>query len=66
MNSYLTLKEEVTTTRKPLSTIMGLYGPLGFVAPWVMPGKLLPQNLCRKKMSWDENLFQNDQRQLES
>ena len=60
------MKEEVTTRRKLLSTIAGLYDPLGFVAPWVMPGKILLQNLCRKKMSWDENLCCDDQRQLQS
>ena len=31
-----------------------------------MPGKILLQNLCRKKMSWDENLCCDDQRQLQS
>ena len=59
------VKEEVATRRKLLSTIADLYDPLGFVAPWVMPGKILLQNLCRKKMSWDENLCCDDQRQLQ-
>ena len=43
------VKEEVATRRELLSTIAGLYDPLGFVAPWVMPGKILLQNLFRKK-----------------
>ena len=60
------VKEEVVTRRKLLSTIAGLYNPLGIVAPCVMPGKILLQNLCRKKMSWDETLCCNDQWQLQS
>ena len=60
------MKEGVATRRKLLSTIAGLYDPLGFVAPRVMPGKILPQNLCRKKMSCDENSCYDDQRQLQS
>ena len=58
------VKEEVATMRKLLSTIADLYDPLGFVAPWVMPRKILLQNLCRRKMSWDENLCCDGQRQL--
>ena len=59
------VKEDVATRCKLLSTIAGLYDPLGFVAPWVMFGKILLQNLCRKKMSWDEDLCCDDQRQLQ-
>ena len=60
------VKEEVVTRRKLLSIIAGLYYPLEFVAPWIMPGKILLWNLCRKKMSWDENFCCNDQRQMQS
>ena len=58
------MKEEVATRRKLLSTIAGLYDPSGFVAPWVITGRLLLQYMCTGKLSWDEHSCNEDQRQL--
>ena len=42
------------TRRGILSTVSAVYDPLGFGAPFVMPAKLLLQDLCRLKLGWDE------------
>ncbi|XP_014828361.1 PREDICTED: uncharacterized protein LOC106907277 isoform X2 [Poecilia mexicana] len=45
-----------------LSTISSIYDPLGFLAPLILPAKLLLQELCRMKWGWDDPIpliFQN-------
>ncbi|XP_073671982.1 uncharacterized protein [Paramisgurnus dabryanus] len=37
-----------------LSIISSVYDPLGFLAPIVLPAKLLLQELCRTKCDWDD------------
>ena len=54
------LKERPFTRRGLLSAVSGLYDPLGFVAPWLLPGKILLQDLCKKKLGWDEPLSNSD------
>ena len=48
------------TRRGVLSAISSLYDPLGFVSPWLLPGKILLQELCRKQLGWDEPLSADD------
>ncbi|XP_071827282.1 uncharacterized protein [Apostichopus japonicus] len=54
------LKFEVTpvkrdhTRRGLLSVVCSLFDPLGFVAPFVLPVKMLLQDICRKGLGWDE------------
>ena len=45
-----------STKRGLLSCIASLYDPLGFVAPILLRPKRLLQQLCRKKLGWDEPL----------
>ena len=42
------------TRRGLLSTVSAVYDPLGFGAPFIMPAKILLQDLCRLKLGWDE------------
>ena len=42
------------TRRGILSTVSAVYDPLGFGAPFVMPAKVLLQDLCRLKLGWDD------------
>ncbi|XP_013856311.1 uncharacterized protein LOC106512189, partial [Austrofundulus limnaeus] len=50
----LKVKEKPSTKRGMLSTISSIYDPLGFLAPLVLPAKLLLQELCRMKWGWDD------------
>ncbi|XP_023192317.1 uncharacterized protein LOC111609249 isoform X1 [Xiphophorus maculatus] len=42
------------TRRGILSVVSSLYDPLGILAPFSMPAKLLLQELCRQNLKWDE------------
>ncbi|KAK0146795.1 hypothetical protein N1851_013915 [Merluccius polli] len=50
------VKENPLTRRRVLSTVASVYDPLGFVAPFILVGKQILQELCRDKVSWDEDL----------
>lgn len=50
------VKENPLTRRGVLSTVASVYDPLGFVAPFILVGKQILQELCRDKVSWDEDL----------
>ena len=55
------LCDKPATRRGILSTISTLYDPLDLIAPWLLPEKLLLQELCRKRLGWDEPLDKQDQ-----
>ena len=42
-----------------------VYDPLGFVCPYVLPAKLIIQDLSRKKLGWDEAIPEDTQKQWE-
>ncbi|XP_072172027.1 uncharacterized protein [Diadema setosum] len=48
------VKEKPATRRGILSVASSLYDPLGFLAPFVLPAKVLLQNLCRRDLTWDD------------
>ena len=55
--SFKFAKREVPNTRRGmLSLISGLYDPLGFAAPFILPAKMLLQELCRQDYGWDEQI----------
>jgi hypothetical protein len=47
------LKDNPCTRRGILSTISSIYDPLGFIAPVVLVGKKILQDICQEN-SWDE------------
>ena len=47
---------DVTTRREMLRAIARLFDPLGFLAPWLLAGKLLLQKVTISKLDWDEKL----------
>ncbi|VDP90554.1 unnamed protein product [Echinostoma caproni] len=52
---------ETTMTRKGiLSSLASIYDPIEFVTPWLLPGTILMQDLCRKRVTWDETLCEAD------
>lgn len=50
------VKENPFTRRGVLSTVASVYDPLGFVAPFILVGKQILQQMCRDKLSWDDTL----------
>lgn len=50
------LKDQPATRRGILSTVASLYDPLGFIAPFVLSGKLVLQEMCRNGTGWDDPL----------
>ena len=52
----ISIKDKPFTRRGVLSIISSIYDPLGFVSPLILRAKLILQNLCRKKLNWDEEI----------
>ena len=48
------LKDKPLTRRGILSTVISVYDPLGIVAPEILVGKQLLQELCRDSINWDD------------
>jgi len=53
-------KRKPFTRRGILSIVSSVYDPLGLLCPFVLPAKLILQELCRKKYGWDEELPADD------
>ncbi|GAA49915.1 hypothetical protein CLF_103776 [Clonorchis sinensis] len=56
----LNLPMEPPTRRDVPSCISSLYDPLGFVSPWLIPGKCLLQSPCKGELGSDEPLNDTD------
>ena len=52
----VTLKNQMLTRRGILSTIASVFDPLGFIAPFVLMGKQILQEMCRDNLAWDDPL----------
>ena len=50
----IVIKDRPATRRGILSIVSSVYDPLGFVAPFILNAKLILQDLCRKKLDWDD------------
>ncbi|XP_038074806.1 uncharacterized protein LOC119742710 [Patiria miniata] len=55
-NFRITLQDKPLTRRGILSTVMSVYDPLGLLAPVVLVGKEILQELCRESAGWDDPL----------
>jgi predicted PurR-regulated permease PerM len=51
------------TRRNILSVLSSVFDPLGIAAPFILPGKLLLQELCRNGVDWDSELSDYDTNQ---
>ena len=56
----IAIKDRPATRRGILSVVSLVYDPLGFVAPFILPAKILLQDLCKKKLDWDEKIPEED------
>ncbi|KAK7877121.1 hypothetical protein WMY93_032173 [Mugilogobius chulae] len=50
----ITLKNRPLTRRGILSVISSVYDPLGFLAPIILTAKKFVQDLCRRRLGWDD------------
>ena len=50
------ISERPFTRRGVLSTICSVFDPLGVLAPFVLVGKCILQELCREGASWDDDI----------
>ncbi|XP_015748663.1 PREDICTED: uncharacterized protein LOC107328444 [Acropora digitifera] len=50
------LKPKAPTRRGILSVLGSVFDPFGFVAPFVLTGKKILQDLCRLKLGWDDEV----------
>ena len=48
------LKYTPATRMGMLSTVSSIYDPLGFVAPFILPGRKIIQRLCQGEVKWDD------------
>ncbi|XP_055366070.1 uncharacterized protein LOC129604298 [Betta splendens] len=53
------VKHYPPTRRTILSVVASLFDPLGFLAPFILGGKCILQELCRRGNGWDDPLPQN-------
>ena len=50
----VTIKPKPPTRRGLLSIVSSIYDPLGFTAPFILPAKILLQELCKDGLKWDD------------
>ena len=50
----IVLQDKPCTRRGILSTVSSIFDPLGFVAPLLLDGKSILQELCRREVGWDD------------
>ena len=50
----IVLQDKPCTRRGILSTVSSTFDPLGFVAPLLLDGKPILQDLCRHEVGWDD------------
>ncbi|XP_011672748.2 uncharacterized protein LOC100889831 [Strongylocentrotus purpuratus] len=53
-------KDKPLTRRGLLSVVSSVYDPLGYASPFALRGKLILQELTRKKLNWDEPISDSD------
>lgn len=50
----INVQERPNTRRGILSLVASMYDPLGFISPFVLRGKAVLQEMCRRGTDWDE------------
>lgn len=51
-----TWKEQPASRKGILSVVASLYDPLGFLTPFILIGKCILQEMCRRSVKWDDPL----------
>ena len=55
-NFHVILNDRPPTRRGILSTVSSVFDPLGFIAPFILAGKKILQELCKDNVGWDDTL----------
>lgn len=55
----VTPKNQPATRRGVLSSVASVYDPLGFIAPYLLNGKRVLQEMCHEGTKWDEPIPEN-------
>ncbi|XP_057197195.1 uncharacterized protein LOC130558657 [Triplophysa rosa] len=50
------LAEKAATRRRILSTVASVYDPFGFLAPYILTGKRVLQEMCKRGVGWNDSL----------
>ena len=58
----ITLKHRPLTRRGILSAVGQIYDPIGFIAPVILRGRRILQDVCKLKLDWDDTLPEEIQR----
>ena len=58
-------KQSVSNRRSILSITNSIYDLLGFLSPFTQPIKVLQQDLCRAKLSWDGTIDEQSQKRVD-
>ena len=56
---HIVVQDRLFTRRGIPSTVSTVYDPLGFLAPLLLVGKRLLQELCKGKVDWDDPIPEN-------
>nr|XP_021335998.1 uncharacterized protein LOC110440142 [Danio rerio] len=53
---HIKVQEKPSSRRGILSVVNSIYDPLGFLAPLILPVKLLLRDLCKQGYGWDDEI----------
>ncbi|KAK3895796.1 hypothetical protein Pcinc_000519 [Petrolisthes cinctipes] len=56
----------LSTKRGLLATIGAMYDPLGMIAPFLLQGRLILQDLCKLQVGWDDELPEEQEKSCET
>ena len=54
----IVIKDQPLTRRGILLTISSVYDRLGIIAPFLLVGEKILQDLCQMKLGWDDEIFE--------
>ena len=57
----INVKPKDPTRHRILAVVSSIYDPLGLTAPFVLTAMILLQDLCRRKLGWDDTIPEDDE-----
>ncbi|XP_006815778.1 uncharacterized protein LOC100370012 [Saccoglossus kowalevskii] len=56
----INIQDKPPTRRDILSVVSSVFDPIGLAAPFILPGKILLQELCHHGIGWDDEISKKD------